>query len=100
MRNWAWTGTLRLSAVACSSPLACQALSRPAPLRQVRRRRSGGQGVLHGYQSRLWKKELMALAGETGLEITVCHLPPGTSKWNKIEHRLFAHITMLAGGSR
>ena len=74
MRNWAWTGTLRFSAV------AYQALSLSGPLRLVRRRRSGGQGVLHGYQSRLWKKELMALAGETGLEITVCHLPPGTSK--------------------
>ncbi len=38
--------------------------------------------------------ELQAFADETGLEITVCHYPPGTSKWNKIEHRLFSHITM------
>jgi hypothetical protein len=37
---------------------------------------------------------VQALADETGLRITVCHLPPGTSKWNKIEHRLFAHISM------
>ncbi len=51
-------------------------------------------GGSNGYQSRLWKKELMALAEETDLEITVCHLPPDASGWNKIEHRLFAHITM------
>jgi len=43
--------------------------------------------------SRLWKKELQSLATETGLEINVCHYPPGTSKWNKIEHRLFSFIT-------
>ena len=43
--------------------------------------------------SRLWKHELAVLAAETGLAITVCHFPPGTSKWNKIEHRLFCHIT-------
>jgi hypothetical protein len=43
--------------------------------------------------SRLWKDQLAVLAAETGLEITVCHFPPGTSKWNKIEHRLFCHIT-------
>jgi hypothetical protein len=42
---------------------------------------------------RLWKDELAVLAAETGLEITVAHFPPGTSKWNKIEHRLFCHIT-------
>jgi len=42
---------------------------------------------------RLWKWELQQLADETGLAITVCHLPPGTSKWNKIEHRLFAWIS-------
>lgn len=43
---------------------------------------------------RLWKSELAALAQETGLAITVRHFPPGTSKWNKVEHRLFSHITM------
>lgn len=43
---------------------------------------------------RAWKTELAHLAQETGLAITVCHLPPGTSKWNKVEHRLFAHISM------
>jgi Rhodopirellula transposase DDE domain len=51
-------------------------------------------GGSNGYRSRLWKSELAALAAETGLAITVCHLPPGTSKWNKIEHRLFSHISM------
>ncbi|HZE16963.1 MAG TPA: ISAzo13 family transposase, partial [Mycobacterium sp.] len=47
-----------------------------------------------GSRVRAWKVELAALAAETGLAITVCHLPPGTSKWNKIEHRLFSQITM------
>jgi hypothetical protein len=51
-------------------------------------------GGSNGYRTRAWKAELAALAAETGLPITVCHLPPGTSKWNKIEHRLFSHITM------
>jgi Rhodopirellula transposase DDE domain len=53
-----------------------------------------GAGGSNGYRLRAWKVELAALAAETGLEITVCHLPPGTSKWNKIEHRLFSQITM------
>ena len=44
--------------------------------------------------SEAWKVELAKLAEETGLEITVCHYPPGTSKWNKIEHRMFSFITM------
>ena len=43
---------------------------------------------------RLWKRELQRLANELGLDIVVHHLPPGTSKWNKIEHRLFSFITM------
>ena len=51
-------------------------------------------GGSNGYRTRLWKTGLAALADETGLAITVCHLPPGTSKWNKIEHRLFSHISM------
>ena len=51
-------------------------------------------GGSNGYRTRLWKTELAALAASTGLAITVCHLPPGTSKWNKIEHRLFSHISM------
>src|SRR5262249_49171932 len=51
-------------------------------------------GGSNGYRVKLWKVELQRLADETGLSITVCHLPPGTSKWNKIEHRLFSHISM------
>jgi transposase len=55
---------------------------------------SADAGGSNGYRSRAWKTELAALAAETELTVTVCHLPPGTSKWNKIEHRLFSHITM------
>jgi transposase len=51
-------------------------------------------GGSNGYRVRLWKVELQQFADATGLTVTVCHLPPGTSKWNKIEHRLFAHISM------
>lgn len=51
-------------------------------------------GGSNGYRTRLWKTELAQLATETGLQITVCHLPPGTSKWNKIEHRLFSRISI------
>jgi transposase len=51
-------------------------------------------GGSNGYRVRAWKVELAALAEETGLDITVCHYPPGTSKWNKIEHRLFSFITI------
>ena len=56
---------------------------------------SGGS---NSSRSRLWKLELQTLADETGLIIEVCHYPPGTSKWNKIEHRLFCHITRNWGG--
>jgi transposase len=52
---------------------------------------SGGS---NGNRTRAWKIELAAFAAETGLHVTVCHLPPGTSKWNRIEHRLFSQITM------
>ena len=51
-------------------------------------------GGSNGYRTRAWKAGLAGLAAETGLEITCCHFPPGTSKWNKIEHRLFSAITM------
>ncbi|WP_445330177.1 ISAzo13 family transposase [Streptomyces olivochromogenes] len=51
-------------------------------------------GGSNGYRTRAWKTELAALAAETGMDITVCHMPPGTSKWKKIEHRLFSHISM------
>ena len=50
-------------------------------------------GGSNSYRTRLWKLELQALADDLGLEISVCHFPPGTSKWNKIEHRMFCHIT-------
>jgi len=50
-------------------------------------------GGSNGYRNRLWKAELARLAADTGLAITVCHYPPGTSKWNKIEHRMFSFIT-------
>jgi hypothetical protein len=51
-------------------------------------------GGSNGSRLRLWKVELQRLSDELGFSITVCHFPPGTSKWNKIEHRLFSHITM------
>jgi hypothetical protein len=52
------------------------------------------------HHTHAWKTELAAFADETGMTITVCHLPPGTSKWNKIEHRLFSHIRMSWLGRR
>src|SRR5216117_18763 len=52
---------------------------------------SGGS---NGYRSRLWKYELQTLVDEAPFEAVVCHFPPGTSKWNRIEHRLFSHIAM------
>ncbi len=51
-------------------------------------------GGSNGARSRLWKVALQTLANRLGLKLTVCHFPPGTSKWNKIEHRMFSHITM------
>jgi hypothetical protein len=54
---------------------------------------SADGGGSNGYRLRLWKLELQGLVDELGMPITVCHLPPGTSKWNKIEHRLFSFIT-------
>ncbi|BAY83850.1 transposase [Calothrix parasitica NIES-267] len=50
-------------------------------------------GGSNSNRSRLWKFKLQQLANETGLRIHVCHFPPGTSKWNRIEHRLFCHIS-------
>ena len=50
-------------------------------------------GGSNDHRRRAWKAELAKLAAQTGLEITCCHFPPGTSKWNKIEHRLFCHIS-------
>jgi len=55
-------------------------------------------GGSSGWRNRAWKAGLAALAAETGLQITCCHFPPGTSKWNKIEHRLFSQITLAWRG--
>jgi transposase len=51
-------------------------------------------GGSNGSRTRLWKREMQRLSNETGLSIMVCHFPPGTSKWNKIEHRLFSYISI------
>jgi hypothetical protein len=51
-------------------------------------------GGSNGYRVRAWKIHLARFAAETGLQVTVCHYPPGTSKWNRIEHRMFSFITM------
>jgi hypothetical protein len=67
------------------------ALDYPAARRLLVTADAGGS---NGYRTRAWKTGLAQLARETGLEITCCHFPPGTSKWNKIEHRLFSYITM------
>ena len=50
-------------------------------------------GGSNGYRVKLWKVELQKFANETGTLITVCHFPPGTSKWNKIEHKMFSFIS-------
>lgn len=68
--------------------LGCQRYSSPSRL--LITADSGGS---NGNRNRLWKHELQRLADTTGMIIEVCHYPPGTSKWNKIEHRLFCHIT-------
>ena len=73
------TGGIRWVAAPTPRPRPCS--SRPM------------RGGSNGYRLRAWKHELQQLADETGLTIEVSHFPPGTSKWNKIEHRLFCHIT-------
>ncbi len=55
-------------------------------------------GGANGYRVRAWKKHLAAFAADTGLTVTVCHFPPGTSKWNKIEHRLFSYVSINMRG--
>jgi hypothetical protein len=55
-------------------------------------------GGAHGSRTRLWQRELQPLADQSGLTMTVCHYPPGTSKWNKIEHRRFAFMTQNGRG--
>jgi hypothetical protein len=56
-------------------------------------------GGSNGYRIRLWNVALQALANETDLTVRVCHFPPGTSKWNKIEHRMFSFISLNWRGS-
>jgi hypothetical protein len=71
-----------------------KAMGRAAYPRARRLLVTADAGGSNSYRTRAWKAELAAFAAETGLAVTVCHFPPGTSKWNKIEHRLFSHITM------
>ena len=68
-------------------------MGRPSYPRATRLLITADSGGSNGARVRLWKWELQQLADETGLEIAVCHFPPGTSKWNKIEHRLFSFIS-------
>jgi transposase len=70
------------------------AVGRPAYPQAKRLLIIADSGGSNGSRLRLWKIELAGLAAEAGLEITVLHFPPGTSKWNRIEHRLFSHISM------
>ena len=65
-------------------------LQDPAPLNSARQRQPGGS---NSPRTRLWLTELQSLANDLAMIVEVCHYPPGTSKWNKIEHRLFCHIT-------
>lgn len=55
-------------------------------------------GGSNGYRVKLWKRELQLLSNETGLKINIRHFPPGTSKWNKIEHKMFSYISKNWGG--
>jgi len=68
-------------------------MGRPSYPKAKRLLITADSGGSNGARVRLWKWELQQLADETGLEVTVCHFPPGTSKWNKIEHRLFSFIS-------
>ena len=71
-----------------------QAMGRKSYARATRLMVTADGGGSNGYRVRLWKVELQKLADELKIPITVCHLPPGTSKWNKVEHRLFSFITI------
>ncbi len=68
-------------------------LGQPRYAKSYRLLITADSGGSNGHRNRLWKLELQRLANETAMKIEVCHYPPGTSKWNKIEHRLFCHIT-------
>ena len=71
-----------------------QQMGRPAYRKAQSLLITADAGGSNGARLRLWKWELQQFANRTGLAVTVCHFPPGTSKWNKIEHRLFSHIAM------
>ena len=71
-----------------------QAVGKPGDPGATRLLITADAGGSNGYRTRAWKAELAALAALAGLDIIVCHFPPGTSKWNKIEHRLFSAISM------
>ncbi len=94
--GWVAVGTDHDTAAFAVATIArwWQAVGRPAYPHATRLLICADGGGSNGYRTRLWKTELARLAAGTGLQITVCHLPPGTSKWNKIEHRLFSHISM------
>ena len=68
-------------------------MGRPLYLNATRVMITADCGGSNGYRLRLWKVALQRFVNETSLIVEVCHLPPGTSKWNKIEHRMFCHIT-------
>jgi hypothetical protein len=70
-----------------------QEMGRPLYPRATKLLLTADAGGSNSYRSRLWKVALQRLADDLGLRISVCHFPPGTSKWNKIEHRMFCHIT-------
>jgi hypothetical protein len=71
-----------------------QAMGRPTYPKATSLLITADAGGSNGSRNRLWKWELQRFADKTGLAITVCHFPPGTSKWNKIEHRMFSYISV------
>ena len=83
--GWVAVGTDHDTAAFAAATIArwWQAVGQPACPHATRLLICAGGGGSSGYRTRLWKTELAALAAETGLQITVCHFPPGTSKWNK-----------------
>src|SRR5262249_12500483 len=85
--------TTRLHLLSRHSPMVVDD-GKEAPLRSQAADDHGRRGWRQGYRVRFWKVEFQKLADELKIPITVCHFPPGTSKWNKIEHRLFSFITI------
>jgi hypothetical protein len=81
------------SSVSCKLLISSMLLDEVQPLLDFATSIADGGGS-NGAKNRLWKQQLQQLANETGLSITVAHYPPATSKWNKIEHRLFSFISI------